>query len=81
MRAGHLAEEDQQPTSEGHKVDSYLLNALLVPWAMRERPYLAPGGSPTAPGSHHGPMVLGIPLAVVAGKESHGCPTPTPKAG
>ena len=37
MRAGHSAEEDLQPTREGHRLDSYLLNAPLNPWAMRER--------------------------------------------
>ena len=57
-------EEDRQPTREGHKLDSYLLNAPLVPWAMQERPYLAPGRPPTALRSEHGPVVLGIPVAV-----------------
>ena len=66
MRAGHSAEEDRQPTREGHKLDSYLLNALLVPWAMCERPYQSPGKSFAALGSDHGPVVLGIPLVVVA---------------
>ena len=46
LRAGHSAEEDRQPTREGHKLDSYLLNAPLVPWAMRERPYRHRGGLP-----------------------------------
>ena len=45
---------------------SFMLKAPLVPWAMRERPYLAPGRSPVALGSDHGPMVLRIPLAVAA---------------
>ena len=49
LRAGHSVEEDRQPT-RGHKLDSYLLNAPLVPWAMRERPHLAPGRPPTALG-------------------------------
>ena len=59
-------EEDRQPARDGHKLDSYLLNAPLVPWAMRERPFLAPGRPPTALGSGHCPVVLDIPLAVVA---------------
>ena len=66
LRARHSVEEDHQPTSEGHKLDSYLLNAPVVPWAMCERSYLAPGRPPAALGSDHGPMVLGIPLAVAA---------------
>ena len=33
-RAVHGAEEDRQPTREGHRLDSCLLNAPLVPWAM-----------------------------------------------
>ena len=61
-----MAEEDRQPTHEGHRLDSYLLNAPLVPRAMRERPYLAPGRPPAALGSDHGPMVLSVPLAVAA---------------
>ena len=46
----------------------FLLNSPLVPWALRERPHLAPGQSPASLGSNHGPVVLDIPLAV-AGKE------------
>ena len=64
--AGHSVEQDRQPTREGHKLDSYLLNTPLVPWAMGERPGLAPGRPPTALGSDHGPVVLGIPPAVAA---------------
>ena len=66
VRAGHSAEEDRQPTREGHKMDSYLLNARLDLWAMREGPYLAPGRPPTALRSDRGPVALGIPLAVAA---------------
>ena len=64
LRVRHSAEKDRYPTHQGHKVDSYLLNAPLVPSAMCERPYLAPGRSPTALESDHGPIVLGIPPAV-----------------
>ena len=67
-RAGAAAEEDRRPTRAGHRLDSFLLNSPLVPWAVRERPHLAPGRSPASPGSDHGPVVLDIPLAV-AGKE------------
>ena len=66
LRARHAAEDDRQATHAGHKLKSFLLNAPLVPWAMRERPYLAIGTSPAAMGSHYGPMVLRIPLAVAA---------------
>ena len=66
LMARHSVEEDRQPTCEGHKVDSYLLNAPLVPWAMRECQYLALGRSPTALGSDHGAVVPGSPLAVAA---------------
>ena len=65
-RAGHVVGEDRQPTREGHKLDSFLLNAPLVPWAMRDRPYLATGRSPAALGSDHAPVVLSIPLALAA---------------
>ena len=68
QRAGAAAEEDRRPTRAGHRLDSFLLNSPLVPWAVRERPHLAPGGSPASLGSDHGPVVLDIPLAV-AGKE------------
>ena len=37
-RAGHTVDEDRQPRSAEHKLDSFLLNAPLVPWAMRELP-------------------------------------------
>ena len=60
LRTGQTAEEDQQPKRAVHKLDSFLLNVPLVPWAMRERPYLAPGRSPAALGSDHGPVVLRI---------------------
>ena len=54
-----------QPTRGGYKLDSFLLSAPpLVLWAMRERPYMAPGTSPAALGPDHGPVVLSIPLAV-----------------
>ena len=66
LRAGEAAEEDQQPTRAGHRLDSFLLNTPLVPWAMRERLHLAPGRSPALLGSNHGPVVLNIPLAVAA---------------
>ena len=66
--AGPAEEEDRMPTREGHRLDSFLLNSPLVPWAARERPHPAPGRSPASLGSDHGPVVLDIPLAV-AGKE------------
>ena len=66
LRAGGVAEEDRQPTRAGHKLDCFLLNAPLVPWAMRECPHLAPGRSPASLGSDHGLMVLSIPLAMAA---------------
>ena len=67
-RAGAAAEEDRWPSRAGHRLDSFLLNLPLAPWAVRERPHLAPGRSPASPGSDHGPVVFDIPLAV-AGKE------------
>ena len=36
----------------------------MVPWAVRERPHLAPGRSPASLRYYHGPLVLDIPLAV-----------------
>ena len=68
-RAGAAAEEDRQPTRAGHRLDSFLLNSPLVPLAVCERPHLAPVRSPASLGSHHGPVVLDIRLAV-AGKET-----------
>ena len=62
--AGAAADEDRRPTRAGHRLDSFLLNSPLVPWAARERPHLAPGRSPASLGSDHGPVVLNIPLAV-----------------
>ena len=59
-RADPEREEDRRPTRAGHRLDSFLLNSPLVPWAARERPHLAPGRSPASLGSDHGP---------VAGKE------------
>ena len=67
-RAGAAAEEDRRPTRARHRLDSFLLNSPLVPWAVRERPHLAPGRSHASLGSDPGPVVLNIPLAV-AGKE------------
>ena len=67
-RAGPEREEDRRPTRAGHRLDSFLLNSPLVPWAARERPHLAPGRSPASLGSDHGPVVLDLQLAV-AGKE------------
>ena len=67
-RAGPAEEEDMRPTRAGHRLDSFLLNSPLVPWAARERPHLATGRSPASLGSDHGPVVLDIPQAV-AGKE------------
>ena len=67
-RAGAAAEEDRRPWRARHRLDSFLLNSPLVPWAVRERPHLAPGRSPASLGSGHGPVVLDI-LLVVAGKE------------
>ena len=55
MRAGKSVEANRRPTHERHKLDSYMHKAPLVPWAMPERPYLAPWRSPTALGSDHGP--------------------------
>ena len=66
--AGAAAEEDGRPTSAGHRLDSFLLNSPLVPWAVRDRPHLAPGRSPASLGSDHGPVVLDI-LLVAASKE------------
>ena len=66
-RAGPEWEEDRRPTRAGHRLDSFLLNSPLFPWAARERPHLAPGRSPASLGSDHGPVVRDIPLAV-AGK-------------
>ena len=63
-RAGAAAEEDRRPTRAGHRLDSFLLHSPLVPWAVRERPHLAPGQSPASLGYDHGPVVLDIPLAV-----------------
>ena len=76
LRAGHSSEEDRQPTRQGHNLDSYLLNAPLVPWAMRECPYLTPGRCSTALCSDHGPVVVGIPLAVAAKQRSTRLATP-----
>ena len=67
-KAGAAAEEDKRPTNAGHRLDSFLLNSPLVPWAACERPHLAPGRFPASLGSDHGPVVLDIPLAV-AGKD------------
>ena len=61
-----MAKQARPPPRAGHKLDSFLLNAPLVPWAMRKRPHLAPGRSPASLGSDHGPMVLSISLAVAA---------------
>ena len=67
-RAGPAREEDRRSTRAGHRLDSFLLISLLVPWAARERPHLALGRLPASLGLDHGPLVLDIPLAV-AGKE------------
>ena len=67
-RAGASEEEDMRPTRARHRLDSFLLNSPLVPWAARERPHLAPGRSPAWLGSDHGPVVLYI-LPAVAGKK------------
>ena len=64
--AGAAAEEDRRPTRAGHQLDTFLLNSPQIPWAVRERPHLAPGRSPASLGSDHGPVVLNIPLAVFA---------------
>ena len=66
LRAGGVAEEDRQPTRAFHKLDSFLLNAPQVPWAMCERPHLAPRTSPASLGSGHDPVVPSIPMAVAA---------------
>ena len=65
-RAGDAAEEDRRPTRARHRLDSLVLNSPLVPWAMCERPHLAPRRSRASLGSHHSPVVLSIPLAVAA---------------
>ena len=39
--AGPEREEDRRPTRAGHRLDSFLLNLPLVPWAARERPQQA----------------------------------------
>ena len=67
-RAGAAAGEDRRPSRAGHRLDSFLLDSPLVPWAVRERPHPAPGRSPVSLGFGHGPVVLDIPQAV-AGKE------------
>ena len=64
LGARGVAEEDRQPTRAAHKLDSFLVKGPLVPWAMRECPHLAPGRSRASQGSHHGPVVLSIQLAV-----------------
>ena len=64
--AGAAAEEDKRPTRAGHRLDSFLLNSPLVPWAVPERPHLAPGRSVASLGSDHRPVVLDIPLAPAA---------------
>ena len=66
LKAGGVAEEDQQSTRAGHKPEAFLLIAPLVPWAMRERLHLVPGTSLASLGSNHGLVVLSIPLAVAA---------------
>ena len=65
-RAGEAAEEDRRPTRAGYRLNFFVLNSQLVPWAVCERPLLAPRGSPSSLGSHHGPMILDILLAVAA---------------
>ena len=50
----------------GHKLDSFLLNALVVLWAMHQRPHLAPGSSPALLGCDHGHVLVSIPLALAA---------------
>ena len=65
-RAGAAAAEERRPTRARHRLDSFVLNPPLVPWAVRERPHLAPGRSPASLGSNHGPVVLDIPPAVAA---------------
>ena len=66
MRAGHLVKVDNQATHDGLKLGAFQLNPPLVPWAMGERPHLALGRPTEALGSHNGPVVLSIPLAVAA---------------
>ena len=67
-RAGPAQEQDGRPMRAGHRLDSFLPNSPLVPWAACVRPHLALGRSPASLGSDHGPVVLDIPLPV-AGKE------------
>ena len=66
LRGGDAAEEDRRPTRARHRLDSFLLNSPLVPWAMRERPHLAPGTSPASLGFDHSSVVVSVPLAVAA---------------
>ena len=62
--AGAAAEEDRRPTRARHGLDSFLLNSPLVPWAVRERPHLAPGRSPASLGFDHGTVLFDVPLAL-----------------
>ena len=65
-RVGAAAEEDRRSRRARHRLDSFVLNSPLVPWAVRERPHLAPGRSLASLGFDHGPVVLDIPLALAA---------------
>ena len=67
-RAGPEREEDRRPTRAGHRLDSFLLNSHLVPWAAREHPHLAPGAVSCVTGVGSWPCGPGHLLAV-AGKE------------
>ena len=80
-RARAAAEEDRRPTRPGHQLDSFLLNWPLVPWAVRERPHLAPGRSPASLGSDHGPVVRNVRSRWPRTRGSQGLPTRTAKAG
>ena len=69
LKDGDMAEVDRQSMRVGLKLDSCLLNAPLVPWAMCDRSHPASGRSPASMGSDHGPVVLSIPLAGAAKDE------------
>ena len=40
----------RRPTRAGHRLDSFLLNSPLVPWAARERPHFNAGTVPCIAG-------------------------------
>ena len=72
LRVRHSLEQDRQHTHDGHKLDSFLMNVGVIPSAMSERQYLAPGRPAMAVGSYHGTVVPGIAV-VRAAKERIAC--------